>query len=336
MEKLNRFGGYLFGANTLAEAAGQIVAGLHVVFGLTGARLSLEDSSHSWGEGEVDGPPVSVVPIPVGGCTFEIYGTRLSDEVLHLLYGMIAQVIVRARNSEEKSRLEAEQKGESLRSTVLNALAHSFRTPLTSIKMAASMLRSDDFVSVPDQKDLIAAIDEEASRLDQLIGESLDLARLEYRRSNPRRELCSVSSITGRVIARMNRHFGRREVVVEVPEDLPPIVGDPFLFEQMLIQVVDNAWKYSRPGSQIRISAEATGSSVNISVRNQGSEILPSEQARIFDKFYRGSEFQSTVEGTGLGLAIAKTIAEACHGRIWLESEPSGPAFHFALPLGAQ
>ena len=113
----------------------------------------------------------------------------------------------------------------------------------------------------------------------------------------------------------MSRHFGRREVVVEVPEDLPPIVGDPFLFEQMLIQVVDNAWKYSRPGSQIRISAETVGANVTISVRNQGSEILLSEQARIFDKFYRGSEFQSTVEANRAWLAIAKTIAEACHGR---------------------
>ena len=306
------------------------------VFGLTGARLSLEDSTRTWGEGLVEGPPVSVVPVPVGGCTFEIYGTRLSDEVLHLLYGMIAQVIVRARNAEEKLRLEAEQKGESLRSTVLNALAHSFRTPLTSIKMAASMLRSDDFVSEPDQKDLIAAIDEEASRLDQLIGESLDLARLESRRSNPRREMCSVAVITGRVIARMSRHLAAARSGLRFRRTFRRSLGDPFLFEQMLIQVVDNAWKYSKPGSQIRISAEAAGSTIQISVRNQGSEILPSEQARIFDKFYRGSEFQSSVEGTGLGLAIAKTIAEACHGRIWLESEPTGPAFHFALPLGAQ
>ena len=153
------------------------MAGLHEVFGLTGARLCLEDSSRAWDEGQVDGPPVSVVPVPMGGCTFEIYGTKLSDEVLHLLYGMIAQVIVRVRSSEEKLRLEAEQKGESMRSTVLNALAHSFRTPLTSIKMAASMLRSDDFVSAADQKRPRLRRSTKRLRARSLIGESLDLAR---------------------------------------------------------------------------------------------------------------------------------------------------------------
>ena len=166
-----------------------------------------------------------------------------------------------------------------------------------------------------------------------MIGESLDLARIEGRRANPRMEECPVSQIIERVTGRMSRYFGRREIVIEIPEELPSITGDAFLLEQMLIQVVDNAWKYSTPGSRIRITAQESGSSLLLSVRNEGSEIPAEERARIFDKFYRGTQYRTTIEGTGLGLAIAKTIAEAYHGRIWLDAEPQGPAFHFALPL---
>jgi two-component system, OmpR family, sensor histidine kinase KdpD len=217
----------------------------------------------------------------------------------------------------------------------LNALAHNFRTPLTSIKAAASMLRSSPNIEAPGERDLIAVIDEEADRLDQLIGESLDLAKIEGRRANPRTEECLFSEIVERVTARVARYLGRREFVIDVPEDLPPILGDKFLLEQMLVQVVDNAWKYSRPGARIRIVAEVVGKEILLTVQNEGNEIPESERTLIFDKFYRGTKDRSRVEGTGLGLAIAKTIAEAYQGKLWLDSEPAGPAFRFALPLGA-
>jgi K+-sensing histidine kinase KdpD len=178
-------------------------------------------------------------------------------------------------------------------------------------------------------------IDEEADRLTQLIRESLDLARIEGHRANPRIEECRIPAIVERVTSKMVRYFGRREFIIEIPDDLPSITGDSFLFEQMLIQVVDNAWKYSRPGSRIGISAGVSGTSLVLTVRNEGSEIPAPERDRIFDKFYRGNKDRSSIEGTGLGLAIAKSIAEAYDGKVWLDMEPSGPAFHFALPLEA-
>jgi two-component system, OmpR family, sensor histidine kinase KdpD len=101
----------------------------------------------------------------------------------------------------------------------------------------------------------------------------------------------------------------------------------------MLFQVVDNAWKYSQPGAPIRISAEAGKQSMVLTVWNKGSEIPNEERDRIFEKFYRGSRDRQRVEGSGLGLAFAKTIAEACRGRLWLDIEPQGPAFRFELPL---
>jgi two-component system sensor histidine kinase KdpD len=131
----------------------------------------------------------------------------------------------------------------------------------------------------------------------------------------------------------VTRYLGKRELVIDVPEDLPPILADKFLLDQMLLQVVDNAGKYSKPGSTIRVSAIQSGSNIVISVQNEGSEIPPGERQLIFDKFYRGTKDRSTTEGTGLGLAIAKTIAEAYDGTLWLDAEPQGPVFRFVLPL---
>ena len=125
-----------------------------------------------------------------------------------------------------------------------------------------------------------------------------------------------------------------REFVVEVPDDVPLLSGDPFLFEQMLMQVVDNAWKYSKPDSRIELSAAQSGTDVIVSVRNQGIEIPVEERTEIFGKFYRGAANRAQVEGTGLGLAIARTIAEAHGGSLWLDSDAEGPTFRFRLPAG--
>jgi len=336
MERLHGVGTALLGVSSLAEAAEKVTQAVFQLFSLKGVRLRLEEPSITFDVGSTDVLPVSWVQIKsdVRIYTMEMFGPPPSEEVRNVLASMISHVLERARSSEEKNRMETTQKGEELRTTVLNALAHNFRTPLTSIKMAASMLRSADEIPLANQKDLIAAIDEEASRLDQLIGESLDMARIEGRRANPRKEECSVAGIIERVTNRMSRYFGRREIIIECPDEMPAILGDSFLLEQMLVQVVDNAWKYSRPGSRIRITAQVSGGTVLLSVRNEGSEIPADERGRIFDKFYRGSKYRSTIEGTGLGLAIAKTIAEAYEGRVWLDAEPEGPAFHFALPFG--
>ena len=128
-------------------------------------------------------------------------------------------------------------------------------------------------------------------------------------------------------------YLGGRELNVNVPEGLPLVSGDRFLFEQMLMQVVDNALKYSKPGARIEIAAVAAGSSVVLTVRNEGSLIPADERDKIFAKFYRGAVNPSHVEGVGLGLAIARAIAEAHGGSVWLDSEPSGPAFHLSLPV---
>lgn len=334
MERLNELGKALLVAHTLPEAAESAVRKLVELFGVEGAILRVEGALQDFQAGNLDSSPVFVMRAAVDGRAdiLELHGPQPSGEVRNAIVSMIGLVLERARSSEERARMEAAARGEELRSTVLNALAHSFKTPLTSIKAAASVLRSAGDLPPADERELIAAIDEEADRLDRLIQESLDLARIEGRRANPRSEPCWIGALIDRVIAKMSRYLGRREFVIDMPEDLPPVMGDAFLLEQMLLQIVDNAWKYSQPGARIRISAATSGGNVVVTVQNEGSEIPESERERIFDKFYRGSKYRTKIEGTGLGLAIARTIAEASKGRVWLEMESDGPAFRFALP----
>jgi len=342
MERLHQLASVLLSARNVFEAADNAVRKLVELFNLEGAALRIDGESSPFLAGRTASDQANARPVAVVSLNsesrqdvLELYGPQPSEEVRNALASMLSLVIERARSSEERAKIEATQRGEELRSTVLNALAHNFRTPLTSIKAAASALRGSGNIPLAGERELVAVIDEEADRLDQLIGESLNLAHIEGRRANPRTEECLFTEIIETVSRKVGRYLGRRELSIDVPEDLPAIIGDKFLLEQMLIQVVDNAWKYSRPGSHIRISARKSGAHILLSVQNDGSEIPESERTLIFDKFYRGSKDRSRVEGTGLGLAIARTIAEAYQGKVWLDAEPRGPVFRFALPLEA-
>jgi two-component system sensor histidine kinase KdpD len=335
MERLNQLGRVLFAADTMADAAEQAVAKVVELFSVTGAVLRVVGMPRAFQHGITSANRVSVIPLDsdYGADVLELHGPQPSEEVKNAIAGTVRLVLERARNAEERTRLEAIQRGEALRTTVLNSMAHNLRTPLTSIKAAASMLRASSRNPSMHERELVVVIDEEADRLNQLIAESLALAKLEGLQTNPVFEECRIQPIVERVAARMSRFLGRREFIIDIPEELPAIRGDCFLFEQMLVQVVDNAWKYSQPGAPIRISAAASEKSIVLTVWNKGNEIPEGERNLIFDKFYRGSKDRQRVEGSGLGLAIAKTIAEACRGRMWLDTEPQGPAFRFELPL---
>jgi two-component system sensor histidine kinase KdpD len=335
MERLNQLGRILLSSCTLAEAGQDAAQKVVELFGLKGAVLRVAGASHAFQAGTTVAGQVSIIPLnsDYGSDVLELHGPQPSEEVSNAIASLIRLVLERARSAEERAGMESIRKGEEFRTTVLNAMAHNLRTPLTSIKAAASMLRASGRIPSAHERDMIVVIDEEADRLDQLISESLALAKLEARQANPQLEECRIQPIIERVAARMSRYFGRRDFIIEIPEDLPAISGDSFLFEQMLVQVVDNAWKYSQPGAPIRISAEASARSIVLTIWNRGNEIPEDERARIFDKFYRGRKDRRRVEGSGLGLAIAKTIAEACRGKMWLDIEPQGPAFRFELPL---
>ncbi len=331
MEQLQKLGNSLLLADTVAEAAARAVPLVMDLFAVSGAMLDFRDGTRPTSSGVCAGVPQAMVSIGRGN--LELYGAPLSTEVSSAIGNLIRLVLERARSGEARARLEAAQRGEELRNVVLNAMAHNFKTPLTSIKAAASILRNSPKIVDRDAKELVAAIDEEADRLDQLIRESLDLARIEAHQASPRFEACSMSEVATAVTARLERYIAGRQVTLDVPESLPSVRGDRFLLGQMIMQVVDNAWKYSKPGSEIRISGDLVQSNVILTVENDGIEIPADQREKLFTKFYRGTGNGMQVEGTGMGLAIARAIAEVHGGRVWLDTLPRGPAFRFSLPI---
>jgi two-component system sensor histidine kinase KdpD len=333
MEQLQRFGAALMLTVSVVDAAERVVENVISLFGLKGAALHLRDSDREFARGSVEG---ECSYIDVGrAAELRVYGESPSAEFRSALGQVVGLVLDRARGFEEAASKEAARRGDQMRTTILDALAHNFKTPLTSIKAAASTLRVSSDLSSAANAELVSVIDEEADRLDLLIRESLNLARIEDYRLNPRRETCSVPEIVNAVAERVERHMRGRELDIAIPPELPSLRGDRFLFEQMLMQVVDNAWKYSKPGTPIGISAAQANGRVILTVKNEGNPVPDDERDRIFGKFYRGAVSRSRVEGTGLGLAIAKAIAEAHGGAVWVDTELSGPAFRFSLPVGA-
>lgn len=337
MEWLQRLGAILLTANTVSEAAEKAVHEIAAQFG-GGAILHVDGLPAPFHAGvtEAVGNEPIVVHTPNQNGMLELYGMEPSVEVRSALVSLLGLVLDRASAAEERTRIESAQRGEELRNTILNALAHNFRTPLTCIKAAASMMRGSDGVPGSYSQELVEVIDEEADRLDALIRDSLDLARIQSRQVNPRVEDCSLAVVVSGVLEKMKRYLARQLVIVEIAEDLPSVRGDRFLLEQMITQVLDNAWKYAAPGARIWISAQQAADEVILAIRNEGNQIPEEERGLVFDRFYRGARSRASIEGTGLGLAIARTIAEAHDGRVWLETATEGPVFRFALPAGAR
>jgi two-component system sensor histidine kinase KdpD len=333
MERLQRFSAALLSAGTVSDAAERVVREIVSLFG-GGAVLLVAGLREPFRAGNTDstGAQPLVLHTPNQNGRLELHGMEPSVEVGSALVNLIGLVLDRAAAAEARSRVESTQRGEQLRNTILNALAHNFKTPLTCIKAAASMMRGSAETPGSYSQELVEVIDEEADRLDSLIRDSLDLARIQSRQENPRIEDCTVGSIVSGVLEKMKRYLARHRVVVSVPDDLPMLRGDRFLFEQMIGQILDNVWKYAAAGSHVWISAWQSGSEVVLTIRNEGPQIPEEERSLIFDRFYRGARSRASVEGTGLGLAITKTIVEVHGGRVWLQAAQDGPEFCFALP----
>jgi two-component system sensor histidine kinase KdpD len=207
------------------------------------------------------------------------------------------------------------------------------RTPLSTIKAAASSLRSGEVSwDSPARIDLITAIDDEADHLNMLVGNLLDMSRIESGVLKPKREWNILPEIVGSVLARMKNLTTDHKLDIHIPENLPMIPVDYVQMEQVFTNLISNSLKYAPAHTLVGIRAEVQDETVHIQVRNQGPQVPPEDLGRIFDKFYRITAAER-VTGTGLGLSICKGIIEAHGGHIWAENVPDGLAFNFTLPL---
>ena len=216
---------------------------------------------------------------------------------------------------------------------LLDALAHEFVTPLTAIKGAITTVRSE-FQHEPDENDFLAVVEEETDRLNGMVNETIDMARIAPGRTRLRRRLLVVAELVQSSVSRMASLLDGRSVDVQVPERISPVSADPELASLALRQLLSNAAKYSPPTSKIVISASETNGMITIKVLDEGPGIPTTELEAIFERFYRGIHAHDSVPGTGMGLSIAQDIISAHEGRLWAENRPEkGAQFSFTLPI---
>ncbi|MGC2111745.1 MAG: ATP-binding protein [Candidatus Korobacteraceae bacterium] len=278
--------------------------------------------------------PLRIGVRPVGSLGLE--GAVLSRETLEAVGSLIAISIERAGAVETLARTEAARESEKLRSALLDSVTHEFRTPLTAIKLSVTTLLAPDPMSSDARQELLTVINEETDRLNRLVGEAAEMAQLDAQQVELRRESHTVQQVVEAALERSNPCLAGREVKLQLPEQLPHIQVDLERVAEVLVQLLENAAKYSPPGTPITISAERAGKMVSISVADRGPGIDDLEQSLIFEKFYRGRDQRYRIQGTGMGLAIAKAIVEAHGGTIGVTSQlDSGSVFYFTMPISS-
>lgn len=269
--------------------------------------------------------------------TIAIVGNLPSRATLDALGSLIAIAIERSTTAEQLSRTEAAQESERLRAALLDSVTHELRTPLTAIKASITTLRSGVIQEAAMQEEMLAVIEEETNRLNELIGQAVEMAQLDTRlielhpRSRPIRDAieAALHGLTG--------ICGSHPIQIELPDSLPDAFFDIDWMRKVLHHLLENAAKYSEAGTTITLSAEFDEHSITTHVLDQGFGIDEQDQALIFDKFYRGQGMRYRIQGTGMGLAIVKAIVEAHGGKVSVKSQTGvGSEFSFSLPRRLQ
>ena len=277
------------------------------------------------------------VPVRMGVkpiASLGISGARLNRQTLDAVSSLIAIAIERARAIEQLGETEAERQGERLKSALLDSIAHDFRTPLTAIKASVTDLLGAQPKGVAQQTELLTIINEECDRLNHLVEEAAEMARLEAGEIELHFEAIEPGKLIDAAIQLQKKTLGDRPLILDIEKDLPVVRADRARATDILVQLIDNAHLYSPKEQPITITAERSGDFVTLSVADRGPGIDPFEQGLIFDKFYRGRDQRYQVRGTGMGLPIAKAIVAAHGGSIAVTSQlGSGSVFSFTLPV---
>lgn len=252
----------------------------------------------------------------------------------------VTALIERARLQRENLHIEILKRTDTLRAALLSSVSHDLRTPLTAIKASASSLLQEDIEwNEEERRGFAQAIEQEADRLNRLVGNLLDMSRIEEGAFKPEKEEYSLTTLIHDVLERLAPLLRGRDVRTSLPpDDLLLVELDYLEIDQVLTNLIENAVRYTPVESPIEISAHSKGEQVEISVADRGPGIPPSDLTRVFDKFYRvlsGEHPGGYPMGSGLGLAVCKGLVEAHGGRIWAELRPGGGLIIFVtLPCG--
>jgi two-component system sensor histidine kinase KdpD len=337
-----------------ASTPGEIARHVHDMFDVPAAGVYDERSDVAAWAGEMQPPVLDaklrdvarrgasvddrtgivILAIQLGGApigSLAVSGKGLSDTVLQSMANLVAIALERAKAVEATARAEAARESSELRATILDALAHEFKTPLTAMKAASSDLLATE-PAAGRARELATILDEELDRLGSLVTDAVQMLRIDAGDFTVHPGQHRVAPLIAAALKRFEHHLDGHEVIERVPADLS-VEADRDLIGLALRQLLDNAIKYSPPTSTIEVAAQGNGL-VEIAVRNSGATIPERERARIFDRFYRGGQARQ-VPGTGMGLAIVQEIVRAHGGTLRVESSrEDGTTFTLSLPRG--
>lgn len=277
-----------------------------------------------------------VVPLVASGAaigSLGICGPEAVPELAHAVANVLALGMGRLMALRNSTKAEAARRGEEMKATVLDALAHNFKTPLTSVRAAVSSLREIPSMYPEQARELLAVAEEETERLQAMIAEAVETARIDARRQHLQKTEIPITTAIERALESVGTNLRRHDIHFDVPLKPPYLHADPDLLNHVLIQLFDNAAKYSPEFAIIVIGAREVEGGVEVSVSNPGPGIPPEEAKHVFERFYRGREAGGKVPGAGIGLSIAKAIVEAHGGTISVVSVPNlTTTFRFTLP----
>jgi two-component system sensor histidine kinase KdpD len=293
------------------------------------------------GTDTLPGEPILCLPLRTWGDVLAVIALRPTGErsfsgeqrdLLEALGRHAAVALDRVRLAEEARRAALRAKTEELRSGLLSAVSHDLRTPLAAITGAGTLLLDEGVADPALRRELTTTVVEEAERLERLVSNLLDMTRLESGVVEPRREWVPLVEVVGAAMNRLERQLDGRPVVTHVPDDVPLLSIDPILVQQLFVNLLENATKYTPPGSEISVRAAREGGTLVVDVADRGPGIPPGEEERVFERFHRAAG--PGVRGVGLGLPIARAIAQAHGGRLTASNRAEGGAvFRLTLPI---
>lgn len=259
--------------------------------------------------------------------------SRDDEQILTSFANQAALALDRTRLAEDAARADALARSDELKSALLSAVSHDLRTPLAAIKASATALLDESVDwDAPTRREFLTAIDEETDRLTLVVSNLLDLSRIEGGALRPDRDWYDVEELVADVEARLAPRAAAHTLRSQVEPSVGLLWLDYVEIAQVLLNLGENAIKYTPPGTEINIAVHGTPDLVEFAVTDNGPGIPPEEQQRLFEKFYRADR-SGSVPGTGIGLTISKGLVEAHGGRMWVESAPGeGTTFRFTIP----
>lgn len=266
---------------------------------------------------------------PIAGLALQ--GVRMPDAVLQGIANLVAIGLERARAQDLASQIEAARQSEKLRTTLLDAMAHEFKTPLTSVMAATTAFLANPDQSSESKLELIKIADEEVKRLKELIDDAVEMGRLDTADIRIQAEPSNVDEIVRDVIESMRHEIDGRPINVVYNQHPPAIAIDRRLIKLAIKQLLDNALKYSPPDTPVSVLVH-NGNGVTVAVTDYGKGIPVQEQSRVFERMYRSPSIEHQIPGSGLGLSIAQSIVRAHHGDLVVSSRPGETTFRLTLP----